>query len=343
MIRTAIPGLGRDHLGSGGASPVSSQPSGRGSSAARLTSTRRAELACTSNPPLQTVREPRRAGAVKVRDSGHKICEALEANQGEGKHADFPSRGCRGVARTCSSCRRSRRVNGRRRLRRRRGEQPEGVAVDKRGDVYVSLAPLGQVWRIDRDGTETMLRRSCLPPPVTASSAWLSTHRERVRRSRDVRSRDLGRLQDRPRRVICTTTGNRGNRLSQRRDARQGRKRVRHRHDPRSGLARSRRWSSRCALVSIGSSRGLGDLRIRCPAWSEWHRVPAERRRRGQYRGGRLVRVEIEPDGSAGAISVLAEGLSLLGVDGIAFDVHGNVWAAVIAQSTIVQVSPSEK
>ena len=35
------------------------------------------------------------------------------------------------------------------------GEQPEGVAVDKRGDVYVSLAPLGQVWRIDRDGTET--------------------------------------------------------------------------------------------------------------------------------------------------------------------------------------------
>ena len=37
------------------------------------------------------------------------------------------------------------------------GEQPEGVAVDKRGDVYVSLAPLGQVWRIDRDGTERML------------------------------------------------------------------------------------------------------------------------------------------------------------------------------------------
>ena len=29
------------------------------------------------------------------------------------------------------------------------------------------------------------------------------------------------------------------------------------------------------------------------------------------------------------------------GVDGIAFDVHGNVWAAVIAQSTIVRVSPT--
>jgi sugar lactone lactonase YvrE len=38
---------------------------------------------------------------------------------------------------------------------------------------------------------------------------------------------------------------------------------------------------------------------------------------------------------------VLAEGPALLAVDGIAFDVHGNVWAAVIAQSTIVRVSPS--
>ena len=28
-------------------------------------------------------------------------------------------------------------------------------------------------------------------------------------------------------------------------------------------------------------------------------------------------------------------------MDGIAFDVHGNVWAAVIAQSTIVRVSPT--
>jgi sugar lactone lactonase YvrE len=53
------------------------------------------------------------------------------------------------------------------------------------------------------------------------------------------------------------------------------------------------------------------------------------------------VAVEIEPDGSAGAFTVLAEGPPLLGVDGLAFDVHGNVWAAVIAQSTIVMVSPS--
>jgi sugar lactone lactonase YvrE len=38
---------------------------------------------------------------------------------------------------------------------------------------------------------------------------------------------------------------------------------------------------------------------------------------------------------------VLAESPALLEVDGIVVDVSGNVWAAVIAQSTIVRVSPS--
>jgi sugar lactone lactonase YvrE len=37
---------------------------------------------------------------------------------------------------------------------------------------------------------------------------------------------------------------------------------------------------------------------------------------------------------------VLAEDEDLSGADGIAFDVHGNVWVAVISQSTIVRVSP---
>jgi len=61
----------------------------------------------------------------------------------------------------------------------------------------------------------------------------------------------------------------------------------------------------------------------------------------GNTERARLVRISIAPDGSAGAVSLLAETPQLLGVDGLAFDVHGNVWAAVIAQSTIVRVSPS--
>ena len=54
----------------------------------------------------------------------------------------------------------------------------------------------------------------------------------------------------------------------------------------------------------------------------------------------RLVRIPIEPDGSAGSPSVLAESPLLFAADGLAFDVHGNVWVAVIAQSAIRTVSP---
>src|ERR687888_226207 len=33
-----------------------------------------------------------------------------------------------------------------------RGEFPEGIALDHRGALYVGLAPLGEIWRLSRDG-----------------------------------------------------------------------------------------------------------------------------------------------------------------------------------------------
>lgn len=56
--------------------------------------------------------------------------------------------------------------------------------------------------------------------------------------------------------------------------------------------------------------------------------------------GGRLVRIPVEPGGAPGVASVLADDPRLYGADGIALDVHGNVWVAVIVQSRIVRVSP---
>jgi sugar lactone lactonase YvrE len=37
------------------------------------------------------------------------------------------------------------------------GELPEGIAVDRQGNIYVSFAPLGQVRKISPDGTESLL------------------------------------------------------------------------------------------------------------------------------------------------------------------------------------------
>ena len=57
------------------------------------------------------------------------------------------------------------------------GELPEGVAVDKRGDVFVSLSPLGQVRKISRDGSETTLAPVVPPGTGMVSSGLPSTRR----------------------------------------------------------------------------------------------------------------------------------------------------------------------
>lgn len=62
----------------------------------------------------------------------------------------------------------------------------------------------------------------------------------------------------------------------------------------------------------------------------------------------RLVRIPINPDGSAGVPEVLVPASSFLsagvyGLDGIALDVHGNVYAAAIAPRVIARISREGK
>lgn len=54
---------------------------------------------------------------------------------------------------------------------------------------------------------------------------------------------------------------------------------------------------------------------------------------------GRIVRIPVEHDGSAGAPSILAQHPALFSADGVALDVHANIYVAVIFQSTIVRVA----
>lgn len=221
------------------------------------------------------------------------------------------------------------------------GELPEGVAVDKRGDVYVSLTPLGQVWKVDRDGSQSLLAQ-LVPPGSGAGIAGLAVDAPGnvyaaaitfdpatsgvYRIARDGSFTRLpgteaigfpnGITLDKQGNVYVTDT------------ARGAVWRV----PARGGTAEV--WFESPLLVGTGAFQFGFPLGANGIAYRQNTIVV------GNTEAGRLVRIEIEPDGSAGAFSVLAESPALLGVDGIAFDVHGDVWAAVIAQSTIVRVSP---
>ena len=46
------------------------------------------------------------------------------------------------------------------------GELPEGIAIDKRGNLYISLNPLGQLWKY---GPQVPIQFCCLP-----SMGWRS-------------------------------------------------------------------------------------------------------------------------------------------------------------------------
>lgn len=222
------------------------------------------------------------------------------------------------------------------------GELPEGVAVDKRGDVFVSLAPLGEVRKIRRDGSESTLAsivpagagRGVLGLAVDARGnvyAAASTSDPGTSGVYKIaRDGSFARLPGTAAIVFPNgvTLDKRGNVYVT--DTILGAVwRV-----PASGEP-AELWFQSPLLVGNGSA-GFG-FPIGANGIAYRHNGVVV----GNSEGARLVRIPIEPDGAAGTATVLAEGPALYGADGIAFDVHGNVWVAVIVQSMIVRVSPS--
>jgi sugar lactone lactonase YvrE len=55
-----------------------------------------------------------------------------------------------------------------------------------------------------------------------------------------------------------------------------------------------------------------------------------------------IVRIPILDDGSAGEPSIVAAGPELAVPDGLALDVHGNIYALVISQSKLVRIDPED-
>jgi sugar lactone lactonase YvrE len=221
------------------------------------------------------------------------------------------------------------------------GEFPESITADKTGDLYVSMFVLDQVRRIDATGAQTVFAR--LPRGATPAGVKLdasgtlyvaATGFDLATGQTDPTTRGVYRIgRDGSAERMPGTDAiafpndlafdNRGNLYVT---------------DPAGGavwrIDRSGavvRWLDDPLLHGTGALLGFpyGANGI---AFSRGRLIISNTER------GLLVAVPIEPSGEAGAPTVEAASPSLIGVDGIALDVHGDVYCAVNGQDTLVTV-----
>jgi sugar lactone lactonase YvrE len=224
-----------------------------------------------------------------------------------------------------------------------KGEFPEGIAVDKTGNVYVSMIVLNQIRKIDRDGGQSVMTTFQVPgtgpaglnvdPTGTvyaavgaANPSTFETdpaHRGVYRVRADGTNERLPgtgamffpndvTLDKRGNVYATDTAGGAVWRIS------------------RNGSAEL--WANHPLL------KGDGHFGFGFPIGANGIAVRHNTVIVANTERGLLVEIPIEPDGSAGSTTLLAESPAVVGADGIALDVLGNVYVGVNPQNTVVRV-----
>ncbi len=230
------------------------------------------------------------------------------------------------------------------------GEFPEGIAVDKSGNIYVSLDGLGQVRKISPDGSESLFvdfgEAGALGLAVDApgnvyvarNSGNPATHGvwrispdgagERLPGSEQIVFPNALAFDKRGNLYVTETFG----------------------LDDAGNFIDGAVWR-----IPPG---GSAELWIRHPSLAgvNWPDLPFPfpiGANGISYRHGALyvanteqahiVRIPVLKDGSAGMPEIITDDFEALFVlDGMALDVHGNIYALVIAQSKLVRIDPSD-
>lgn len=216
------------------------------------------------------------------------------------------------------------------------GEFPEGLAVDKVGNLYVSVSSLGQVWKIKPDGSETLLLTI---PPVVGSMAF-------------------GLAVDAPGNVYAAFAFNPDTQGVFRIDKSGAYERLPGTENIlwANGLAFDNRgnlyvtdsiigaiwritpggsaevWLQHDLLVGLGQIPGFPPVGANGIAYYHGSLFVANCEK------GLLLRVPIMKGGFAGVPVVFAEGSELVGLDGITLDVHGNIYGALVLQNKLVKI-----
>lgn len=227
------------------------------------------------------------------------------------------------------------------------GEFPEGIAVDNQGNVFVSMAQIGQIRKISPDGTETLFYQL----PAGAALTGLAVDAPgnvyvgvfgrgadpggvwRIDRDGESASRLPGTEKiflpnglafDKQGNLYVTDTYVRGSM-------------------PPAGaiwriprLGDAQLWLQDSALLG-----GLGQVPGYPPLGANGIAFRHNRLYVTSTEKGLITQVPVLPDGTAGDLGVVAQGPELFMIDGIALDVHGTIYAALIGQNRVVAVNPA--
>jgi sugar lactone lactonase YvrE len=215
------------------------------------------------------------------------------------------------------------------------GELPEGVAIDHRGNIFVSLtAPVSEIRRIAPNGTQTTLVDLGLGgfgPLGLAVDARGNVYVAAA--SFDPATQGVYRIT--PDGTATRLPGTEaiafpnGLAFDQRGNLYVADSSGIVWRIPRGGEAEV--WSDDPLLVGDGSA-GAG-----VPIGANGITYRTNEIVVGNTELGTLVSIPVLPDGSAGEATVLAQDPAIFGIDGLTVDARGTIYAAVIGQSTIVR------
>jgi sugar lactone lactonase YvrE len=216
------------------------------------------------------------------------------------------------------------------------GQFPEGIAVDKRGTVYVTLiTPRSQLIAIDPNGQQRLV--ATLPGTTVPGPIGLAVDPQEdvyVAVSSDATSRGVYRVtpQGDVLRLPGTEAISAPNGLA---------------FDQRGALfvtnsltgdiwriargGSAELWLDAALLEGTGANAGF-------PVGANGIAYDHGTLYVANFDTGTIVTVPIRPDGSPGEPTAYASGSALVGSDGIAFDVHGDLYVANFLQSTVVRI-----
>jgi peptidoglycan hydrolase-like protein with peptidoglycan-binding domain len=231
-----------------------------------------------------------------------------------------------------------------------KGELPEGIAIDKIGNIYVSVGPpffvgggYGAVLRISPDGTKTTVLAEYPDGPAPAGLA-VDAPGNVYFAVPEPGGANGGVYRVSGERWCRTVAWNGKYDRSQRPGSRQAGESLRQRFGLRCYLAYpiwricpAEIWLQH-ELIAGCTAEEFGANGI---AFWKGNLFVANTSR------GALVHIPVMTDGSPGEPAVVAGNLDcepegLFGMDGIALDVHGNVYALLVLQNKLVRINPAD-